>query len=361
MKTIKVGICWCARYALVLLVLMTLLIAVLPITIYGQDPEPPDPTAKAAPPGDEAPEMPLADALAAGMAEGFEGALMPPPGWTHLQTNPNQTWEIAGGAPHSGSYYGAVYYDPNLLDQDEVLLSPSFVPSAGSMSLWSKGSLYWCRDTYDNCDLEVWFVNGSWDWGAGDDVYLGTADGDWTATWDWSHSAFDFSPHCSGEAARIALRYTGNDGAEIGVDDILIDWVTSCNDPHEPNDTPVQATPIFYGLPLTDPDICPAGDVDYYAFDGNAGADIAADIDAWSIGSSLDSVLHLYDTDGVTELASNDDWDGLDSRIEYTLPANGTYYLKVRDYGAPNGGPDYFYTISLIGVTTYVPLVIKLY
>lgn len=361
MKTIKVGICWCARYALVLLVLMTLLIAVLPITIYGQDPEPPDPTAKAAPPGDEAPEMPLADALAAGMAEGFEGALMPPPGWTHLQTNPNQTWGITDYGPHSGSYSAYVYYDPALLDQDEVLLSPSFIPFSGSVSLWSFGSLYWCRDTYDNCDLEIWFVNGAWDWGGGDDVYLGLADPDWTGTWVWSYSTFDFSPYTSGEPARIALRYTGKDGAEIRMDDIVIDFLT-CSDPHEPNDMAGQATPISYGTTLIDPDICPAGDVDYYAFYGNAGDNIVADIDAWNIGSSLDSVLHLYDTDAVTELASNDDWDGLDSHIEYTLPADGTYYVKVRDYGTPQGGPDYFYTISLTWpYSVYVPLVMKHY
>jgi hypothetical protein len=40
---------------------------------------------------------------------------------------------------------------------------------------------------------------------------------------------------------------------------------------HEPNETPGLATPISHGATLSDPDICPAGDVDYYAFSGNAG------------------------------------------------------------------------------------------
>jgi bacillolysin len=121
-----------------------------------------------------------------------------------------------------------------------------------------------------------------------------------------------------------------------------------CNDPHEPNNTPGQATPIGYGTTLTDPDICPAGDVDYYRFSGNAGDTIIADIDAQSIGSYLDSYLYLYNTDGSTELTHSDDYDGLDSRIVYVLPANGTYYLMVREYSHPNeGGPDYFYTILL--------------
>ncbi|RLG28434.1 hypothetical protein DRN98_09580, partial [Methanosarcinales archaeon] len=125
----------------------------------------------------------------------------------------------------------------------------------------------------------------------------------------------------------------------------------TCYDPYEPNDTPGQATSIAYGDTLSDPDICPAGDVDYYAFVGNAGDVIAADIDAQAIGSSLDSYLYLYDTDGVTELTHNDDYDGLDSRIEYTLPADGTYYLMVQEYNHPTeGGPDYFYTLSLARV-----------
>jgi hypothetical protein len=132
----------------------------------------------------------------------------------------------------------------------------------------------------------------------------------------------------------------------------------ACSDPHEPNDTWAQATSISYGTTLSDPEICPAGDVDYYAFSGSAGDTISVDIDAQAIGSSLDSYLHLYDTDGVTQLTYNDDDGGLDSYLEYTLPADGTYYLKVRDYSHPNeGGLDYFYNITLNTVGDVGPLV----
>ena len=131
------------------------------------------------------------------------------------------------------------------------------------------------------------------------------------------------------------------------------DASSSCSDPHEANDTPGQATSISYGSTLSDPDICPAGDVDYYSFYANAGDRIVADIDAQAIGSSLDSYLVLYDTDGVTELTHNDDDDGLDSRIGYELPASGTYYLAVRERNHPNeGGTDYSYTISLLECAT---------
>jgi len=40
------------------------------------------------------------------LQEGFEGGVMPPAGWTRVQTNPRQTWKIATeGSPHSGSYF----------------------------------------------------------------------------------------------------------------------------------------------------------------------------------------------------------------------------------------------------------------
>jgi uncharacterized repeat protein (TIGR01451 family) len=152
--------------------------------------------------------------------EGFEAGIVPPSGWTLIRTNPNETWEIATNGPHSGSYFANVLCDPARLDQDEVLLSPTFTADTGRVDLWSFGSLYWCRETYDDCDLEIWFVNGSW--GGGDDVRLGKTDDDWTRTWRWSHSTLDFSSYASGNPARIALRYVGNNGAQIGVDDIII-------------------------------------------------------------------------------------------------------------------------------------------
>ncbi len=122
----------------------------------------------------------------------------------------------------------------------------------------------------------------------------------------------------------------------------------ACNDSHEPNGSWGQATPISYGTTLSDPDICPTGDGDYYAFTGQAGDNVIIDVDAQSIGSSLDSYLYLFDTDGISVIAQNDNYDGLDSRITFVLPWDGTFYLRVQDADHPNeGGPDYFYTLSL--------------
>jgi len=195
---------------------------------YGpsqQSGEPADPTAKRAPRIQGGGHMAPAEIEAQDIiSEDFEGHTMPPAGWTHIQTNPSETWEIFNLKPYSGDYYAHVLYDPTIEDQDEVLLSPSFTLDSGRVALWTFGSLYWCAGApYDYCDLEVWFVNGSWDWGGGDDVYLGKTDGDWAGTFIWSYSTFDFSPYASGNPARIALRYVGKDGAEVSVDDIVID------------------------------------------------------------------------------------------------------------------------------------------
>lgn len=339
------------RYLLSALVVTGLFMTAVPVVAQGPDEqagEAPDPTAKRAPQvqGGGAGAAPADVEAQDTMSQGFEAGTMPPPGWVLLQTNPNQTWQVATTGPHSGIYNAEVLYDPARLLQNEVLFSPTFNADYGNVSLWSFGSLYWCRDTLDNCHLDAWFVNGDWDWGFGDDVYLGRVDDDWTGTYVWSQSNFNFTPYASGNPARIALVYVGIDGAQISVDDIDINYFT-CGDPHEPNGTPGQATPISYGATLTGPQICPAGDVDYYAFAGNAGDLIVADIDAAPSGSFLDSVLYLYGTDGATILTWNDDHDGADSYLEYPLPASGTYYLGVKNYSPLGGGVDYYYTISL--------------
>jgi hypothetical protein len=127
---------------------------------------------------------------------------------------------------------------------------------------------------------------------------------------------------------------------------------TVVGDPHEPNDTPAECTPIFYDVPISDPTIDPAGDYDYYCFTGSAGQTIAADIDAVVNGSSLDPVLTLFDSDGTTTLAENDDYFSLDSYLEYTLPRDDTFYLRTRSYAHPCcGGPTYTYSILLTDIT----------
>ena len=87
--------------------------------------------------------------------------------------------------------------------------------------------------------------------------------------------------------------------------------------------------------------ICAAGDVDYYSFQGTTGDRIGIRVTANSIGSTLDSFLSLYDSDGSSLLAENDDidlYDRADSFVSYTLKRSGRYFARVRSWDHPSSG-----------------------
>lgn len=133
------------------------------------------------------------------------------------------------------------------------------------------------------------------------------------------------------------------------------------NDPNEPNDTQASCTNIFFDIPITTPTIFPAGDWDYYCFVGSANQTIASYVDAWDSGSPLDAVLTLFDSDGTTQLISNNNHNGLDPYLAYKLPSDGTYLLRVSSFGDPCcGGLDYFYSITLTTLPqTYLPIALN--
>ncbi len=86
------------------------------------------------------------------------------------------------------------------------------------------------------------------------------------------------------------------------------------------------------GIPVVTAETIDAfSDVDMFAFDLVAGETLLADIDAEVLGSSLDSILRLFDATGM-QLAFNDDSNGVDSAITYVAPASGRYYLGVSSF-----------------------------
>jgi hypothetical protein len=161
-----------------------------------------------------------------------------------------------------------------------------------------------------------------------------------------------------GHIIRIRFQFStmdsdANQFAGWGIDDFTITSTPPaiCSDNRQ-DDTPSQAFLLTYDAAITMPgDICPNGDYDYYIFYGSTGDRIVADIDATSIGSPLDAYLYLLNSDGQTVLAENDDEvyaQRRDPLINYTLPADGSYYLKVRAWKHPLvGGDDNSYTIRL--------------
>ncbi len=150
-----------------------------------------------------------------------------------------------------------------------------------------------------------------------------------------------------------------------GVDEVVLFEVITASGPYESNDDISEATDSgltgagevtlsahvgdgFYG----------AKDVDLFSVAVDEAATLIADIDAQSIGTSLDPMLRLFDAGG-TALAINDDADGLDSYLRYDLPSAGTYYVGVTgwdnstyDATTPNSGAggstgDYDLTLTI--------------
>lgn len=125
---------------------------------------------------------------------------------------------------------------------------------------------------------------------------------------------------------------------------LLVDGAGGPVKEKEPNNGFAQAQPIR--VPQTvEGAINPAQDVDVFRFEGKQGEHLVCEVLAARHGSALDSILTLSDAAG-HELASNDDADGADSRLEVTLPAAGTYYLTVMD-AHDQGGPAHVYRLSV--------------
>lgn len=107
-----------------------------------------------------------------------------------------------------------------------------------------------------------------------------------------------------------------------------------CPDAFEPDNTPAQASLIVPGAAAQTHTFDPAGDLDWTRFQATAGAVYTAT--TFNLLLDTDTTLRLYDSDGTTLLAYNDDWPGapepLASRIIWTAPADGQYYLRVSDF-----------------------------
>jgi len=119
----------------------------------------------------------------------------------------------------------------------------------------------------------------------------------------------------------------------------------------EPNDSSQTAQPVTLPL-IVNGRMDHPGDRDVFHFAGRAGERIFAEVQARRLDSPLDSVLKVTDAAG-KRLAFNDDHedksDGLkthhaDSLIDFSLPADGKYYLYLSD-AQHESGPEYAYRL----------------
>jgi hypothetical protein len=121
----------------------------------------------------------------------------------------------------------------------------------------------------------------------------------------------------------------------------------------EPNESISAATPITLPV-IVNGRIDRPGDWDVFRWEGRAGERVIAEVVARRLDTPLDSVLELTDAAG-KRLAINDDHEDradalkthyADSLIDFTLPADGTYCLRLGD-AQQEGGPEYAYRLRI--------------
>jgi hypothetical protein len=131
-----------------------------------------------------------------------------------------------------------------------------------------------------------------------------------------------------------------------------VDTLPECLE-QEPNNSREHAQQVTLPL-IVNGRIDQPGDSDVFSFEGDAGSEIVAEVNARRLNSPLDSVLRLTDAGGL-QIAFNDDNEdkgaGLethhaDSYLRATLHTNGIYFLHLGDT-QHKGGAEYAYRLRI--------------
>lgn len=118
------------------------------------------------------------------------------------------------------------------------------------------------------------------------------------------------------------------------------------SDDLEEDDNVSQAKEITVGGPLQTHNFCPASDEDWVKF--SVEADQIYVLQTSNLAFAADTELHLYDTDGTTLLAQNDDYGYVSaSRLVWKPATTGVYYARARHVNPVASGPNTRYDISI--------------
>ncbi len=121
----------------------------------------------------------------------------------------------------------------------------------------------------------------------------------------------------------------------------------------EPNNSPDKATEVPLGSVVNGQSNA-AADQDYFKFTAQRGQRVIVDCWAYRIDSRMDATLVLYDASG-KELQINRDTNRRDPLLDFTVPADGVYYVEIHDF-LYAGSNEYFYRLS-IGTGAYLDYV----
>lgn len=147
--------------------------------------------------------------------QGFNVSI-PPAGWTLVQYNTVETWELDTYAPYEGAGNAVCYYDATYSGPQDEWLNYSYTIQAGDACLvfWAFASTYWAISPYQNYNLIV-KINGTELWNYVDD-------NNGAVTWVWQQYSVPLSGYSVGQVIQIGLGYVGYDGAQGAFDALTI-------------------------------------------------------------------------------------------------------------------------------------------
>lgn len=119
-----------------------------------------------------------------------------------------------------------------------------------------------------------------------------------------------------------------------------------CQDLYEPDGLPEQARLILSNQRQTERRLCPAGDADWVKFFAKSGNTYMLYTSTKDDTAGVDTYISLFDRDGFTLLATNDNYQAssLDSKIVFTASSDGFYYAQIKNTG-DLGGPFFNYEL----------------
>ena len=103
----------------------------------------------------------------------------------------------------------------------------------------------------------------------------------------------------------------------------------------EPNDSFKEAQPIEKLPVIISGRLEKGGDTDTFAVRVEAGRWLVARVDAYSLGSPLDAMLHLFNEHGVRLAFNHDGPQNIDPLLAYRVEKSGTYILEVAGFAHP--------------------------
>jgi hypothetical protein len=110
-------------------------------------------------------------------------------------------------------------------------------------------------------------------------------------------------------------------------------------DAEEDDDSPAQAKTVTVGGAARTHNACPASDEDWVKFTAQTGKVYV--LQTLNLAAAADTVLHLYNIDGSSQLAQNDDYGYTSgSRLVWEAPGDGVYFAKVHHANLVASGPN---------------------